>query len=177
MTKMGLSMINGMGIINTTAYFLNGVSKGIPQEHGQTTITTFVNAINTDDKAAFVSIMTNAEVSHSSKTTDTIMASLSFPVGATYIDVNSAWEAVHGTKINISCDIYSAGMFAAAPVQIQFAAVEQMRIPEPNKIDDLPNVQYQSSIIRMEFEAGSNNAIIPRTTKILLKSVEFFWDF
>ena len=177
MTKMGLSMIHGMGIINTTAYFLNGVSKGISQEQGQTTITNFVNAIITNDKASFVAIMTNAELLSSSKTTDSIMASLSFPIGITYLDVNSAWEAVLDTKIKINGDIHSAGMFAAAPVQVQFAAAKQTRIPETSATNDLPNGQYQSSIIRMEFQAASDNAMFCKTTKILLKSIEFFWDF
>lgn len=90
-------------------YFLNGLFGGISQELGLTTMENLCNAITRGDTETFKLILSNNGSS---------VASLSFPIGRTYFDVDSAWTAVYGISIQINGDINSSGLFTAVPVYL-----------------------------------------------------------
>ena len=178
MAKMGVSMIRAWGITTTMDYFLNGLLGGISQELGRTTMENLCNAISRGDKESFGVILSNNGSS---------VASLSFPIGRTYLDVDSAWLAVSGISIQINGDISSSGLFTAVPVYLLLPFTKE--VDEPRS-----QTQFLSSIIRMEFEASSTIGVdLIETTpasieppksrfpspkqSYVLKSVEFFFDF
>ena len=148
MAEMAGSMINAMGVANTTTYFVNGVS-GMPQEFGKMTVAKLCTAITERDLDTFSDLFLNLPLGNQT-------ASLSFPIGTAYTDLPSAWSAVDGAVIRLNGQTHSAGLFTAAPVQIQLK----------------PGVLFQSAIIRMEFETIDHHF-----DDYLLKSIEFFWDF
>merc|ERR1711936_1191340 len=94
------------------------------------------NAISNGNKESFETIMSNS---------GSQVASLSFPVGNPFNDVDSAWQAVQGIAIELNGDINSSGAFASVPVNLL--------LPVP-AVDEKAGekTQYASSIIRMEFE-------------------------
>ena len=179
MAMMGLNMIRAWGITTTTDYFVNGFFGGISQDLGKTTMEILCNAINDGDKESFGLILSNNGSAS--------IASLSFPVGRTYTDINLAWNAVYGINIQITGDINSSGMFTAVPVYLLLPFTKDFKETRSNN-------QYVSSIIRMEFETSSDmqpklveasteitgnaGALFPnRKQSYILKSVEFFFDF
>ena len=115
------------------------------------------------------------------------MASLSFPIGHTYTDIDSAWQAVMGIGIEMNGDINSSGLFTAVPVFLLLPFNFQIRD------NDIERNQYASTIIRLEFEEATENQQImpsqiskadssyskqfPMKHSHLLKSVEFYFDF
>ena len=174
MLKVGVSMVRSFGITTTLDYFFNGLFGGISQEQGLSTMNNLCNAITRGDKELFEQTLSN---------NGTFTASLSFPVGQTYNDIESAWEAVMGTSIEINGDINSAGYFTAVPIYLLLPFTKETH--ERNNV-----TQYASSIIRLEFEHVSNqerismkeymssDLIVPtKPQSYLLASVEFFFDF
>jgi len=157
MAEFGLSMVQAMGIVNTTSYFINGATKGISQEFGKQTVETLCAAITERDLDTFSSLFLNLP-------SGTRNASLSFPIGTKYTEITSAWQALEDTKLRMTGSVQSAGRFAAVGLQIQHTGTET-----------------QSAILRVEFVQshwilGKIPSFV-KTESYLIKSIEFFWDF
>ena len=178
MATVGMNMIQSFGLPITIEYFFNGVFGGVKQEFGKTIMENLCNSITTGNKDLFKETLSN---------NGSLVASLSFPVGQTYIDIDSAWQAVMGIRIEMNGDINSSGLFTAVPVYLLLPFNNQIRD------NDIERNQYASTIIRLEFEEATENQQIPSSqiTKAdpsnsrqlplkhshLLKSVEFYFDF
>ena len=173
MAKVGLSMVRSFGLPLTMEYFLNGLFNGVSQDCGKTTMENLCNSISMGDKDLFEQTLTN---------NGSFQASLSFPVGRTYTDVDSAWGAVMGITIDLNGDIKSSGFFTAVPAHLRLPFTDE-------EIDPGKETQYSSCIIRMEFSEPSiqrdtstliqpSQSTLSRTKQShILKSVEFFFDF
>ena len=178
MAKVGLSMVRSFGLPLTMEYFLNGLFTGVSQNCGRTTMEDLCNSISMGDKNLFEQTLTNNGSSQ---------ASLSFPVGRTYTDVDTAWGAVMGITINLNGDINSSGFFTAVPAYLLLPFTDE-------EIRSEKETQYASCIIRMEFsdtiiqtdistltgrsKSSFSDPTFSRTKKShILKSVEFFFDF
>ena len=178
MAKVGISMVRSFGLPITMEYFFNGLFGGISQELGKTTMENLCNSITMGNKDLFEETLSN---------NGSFVASLSFPVGRTYTDIDSAWQAVMGIGIEINGDINSSGLFTSVPVYLL--------IPFKHQIADskIEQNQYASTIIRLEFEQANiqNVQSMMQNTKSdssehkntlmnqphVLKSVEFYFDF
>ena len=178
MAEVGLSMVRSFGIPLTMEYFLNGLFTGVSQDCGKTTMENLCNSISLGDKDLFEQTLTN---------NGSFQASLSFPVGRTYTDVDSAWGAVMGITIDLNGDINSSGFFTAVPAYLLLPFTDDV-------IGSGKETQYASCIIRMEFSETSIQSDTSTLTRPLksslseptlsrtkqshiLKSVEFFFDF
>ena len=162
MLKVGVSMVRSFGITTTMEYFLNGLFSGVSNAQGISTMNDLCNAISNGNKESFQNIMSNS---------GSQVASLSFPVGNPFNDVDSAWQVVQGIAIELNGDINTSGVFASAPVNLllPFPAEEEKGGEK---------TQFASSIIRMEFETTTKKSNPKITTKSYnLKAVEFFFDF
>ena len=162
MLKVGLSMVRSFGITTTMEYFVNGLFSGVSNAQGINTMKNLCNAISNGNKESFENIMSNS---------GSQVASLSFPVGHPFADVDSAWQAVQGIAIELNGDINSSGAFASVPVNLL--------LPVPAEEEKAgEKTQFASSIIRMEFEMTKTKTNAKTTTKsYILKAVEFFFDF
>ena len=175
MAMVGISMVRSFGLPVTMEYFLNGLLGGVKQGFGRTTMENLCNAITMGNEELFKETLSN---------NGSLTASLSFPVGQTYYDVDSAWQAVRGIGIEINGDINSSGLYTAVPVYLLLPFSHQAGDIETGKN------QYASTIIRLEFEDASNktgnlsNQSSERISPELLmkqshflKSVEFYFEF
>ena len=157
-----MSMVRSFGITTTMEYFLNGLFSGVSNAQGINTMTDLCNAISNGNKESFETIMSNS---------GSQVATLSFPVGHPFNDVDSAWQAVQGIAIELNGDINTSGVFASVPVNLL--------LPFPAEEEKAgQKTQFASSIIRMEFELVKAKPNPKTTTKSYnLKAVEFFFDF
>ena len=155
-------MVRSFGITTTMEYFLNGLFSGVSNEQGISTMNDLCNAISNGNKKSFETIMSNS---------GSQVASLSFPIGNPFNDVDSAWQAVQGIAIELNGDINTSGVFASVPVNLLLPLpAEEKKAGE--------NTQYASSIIRMEFEMAKTKPNPKTTAKSYnLKAVEIFFDF
>jgi len=158
MAKFGLSMVQAMGLVNTTQYFINGATKGISQDFGKSTVETLCSAITERDFNTFSSLFLNVPSA-------TRNASLSFPIGTTYTELIPAWKALEDTKIRMTGTVQTAGVFAAVGLQLEHTS----------------GAQIQTAILRVEFEQshglfGKIKSLVHKQS-YLIKSIEFFWDF
>ena len=162
MLKVGVSMVRSFGLTTTMEYFVNGLFSGVSNEQGISTMNDLCNAISNGNKESFETIMSNS---------GSQVASLSFPVGNPFNDVDSAWQAVQGIAIELNGDINTSGVFASVPVNLL--------LPFPAEGEKGgEKTQFASSIIRMEFEMAKTKPNPKTTTKSYnLKAVEFFFDF
>ena len=175
MAMVGISMVRSFGLPVTMEYFLNGLFGGVKQGFGRTTMENLCNAITMGNEELFKETLSN---------NGSLTASLSFPVGQTYYDVDSAWEAVRGMGIEMKGDINSSGLYTAVPVYLL--------LPFNHQAGDIETEQnqYASTIIRLEFEEATNKTEnfsnqsselsypeIPMKQSHFLKSVEFYFDF
>ena len=162
MLKVGISMVRSFGITTTMEYFLNGLFIGVSNEQGISNMNDLCNAISNGNKESFETIMSNS---------GSQVASLSFPVGNPFNDVDSAWQAVQGIAIELNGDINTSGVFASVPVNLL--------LPFPAEGEKCgEKTQFASSIIRMEFEVAKTKPNPKTTAKLYnLKAVEFFFDF
>ena len=178
MASVGINMIRSFGLPITIEYFFNGLFGGVSQEFGKITMEKLCNSITTGNKELFEEILGN---------NGSFVASLSFPIGHIYTDIDSAWQAVMGIGIEMNGDINSSGLFTAVPVFLLLPFNYQIRD------NDIERNQYASTIIRLEFEEATENQQImpsqiskadssysrqfPMKHSHLLKSVEFYFDF
>ena len=178
MASVGINMIRSFGLPITMEYFFNGVFGGVKQESGKIVMENLCSSITTGNKDLFKETLSN---------NGSLVASLSFPVGQTYTDIDSAWQAVIGIGIEMNGDINSSGLFTAVPVYLLLPFNYQMRD------DDIERNQYSSTIIRLEFEEATENhqmmskqitktdssksRQLPMKHSHLLKSVDFYFDF
>ena len=178
MATVGMNMIRSFGLPITMEYFFNGLFGGVKQEFGKIIMENLCNSITTGNKDLFKETLGN---------NGSFVATLSFPVGHTYTDIDSAWQAVMGIGIEINGDINSSGLFTAVPAYLLLPFNLQSRHK------DIERNQYTSTIIRLEFEEvteaqqmmpgqiaksdSSNSILLPMKQFHLLKSVEFYFDF